>query len=470
MIRRVEVAIIGAGSAGLAAVHEVCKITNDYIVVDEGTLGTTCARVGCMPSKALIHIANEFHRRSRWKGTGIRGGASLVLNLPEALARVRALRDRFAGEVVRSTNELGSRLVRGRARLLGASVIRVGPQEFFARRLILATGSRPIVPQEFLAFGSRLVTTDSLFDLKDLPRRVGLIGIGVIGLELGQALSRLGCDVVAFDQSGSIAGLGDPEINSCAFKLLSKEFPLHLKSETTAHLRSGKILLGANRRTWERDMILATLGRRPNLEGLGLETTGAVLDERGCPSFDRRTMQLDGFPIFIAGDAGDRSLILHEASDDGRIAGYNSVRPTARRFQRRAPIAVAFSDPNVALVGKKFSELERGRFVVGEAKFLILGRALIAGENHGLLHVYADRRDGELLGAEMIAPSGEHLAHLLAWSFQQKMTVFDMLAMPFYHPTMEEGLRTALVDAAEKIPESSASSRRRIVGFKFAEK
>lgn len=175
-------------------------------------------------------------------------------------------------------------------------------------------------------------------------------------------------------------------------------------------------------------------------------------------------MQLEGLPIFIAGDASADSYILHEASDDGRIAGYNSVRPAARRFERRAPIAVAFGDPNVALVGKKFAELERGRFVTGEANFKTLGRALIGGKNHGLLHVYADPQDGELLGAEMIVPAGEHLAHLLVWSFQQRMTVFDMLAMPFYHPTMEEGLRTALLDAARKIPSPSATSRRRKSG------
>jgi dihydrolipoamide dehydrogenase len=431
MIRRVEVAIIGAGSAGLSALGEVRKMTNDFIVVDEGPLGTTCARVGCMPSKTLIRIANEYHRRLRWEGNGIRGGQGLVLNIPEALARVRELRDRFAGEVVRATNKLGDRLVRGRALMLGPTAVRVGRREFHARRVILATGSRPLVPKEFLALGSRVVTSDSLFELEDLPRRIGIVGIGAIGLELGQALSRLGCDVVAFERSEKIAELGDPEINSYALRRFSKEFPLHLKSEAALSLRSGKIAVIARGRTRERELILASLGRRSNLDRLGLETTGAALDESGVPAFDRRTMKLPGLPIFLAGDAGARSLILHEASDDGRIAGYNSVRPTARRF------------------------------VTGEANFETQGRALITGEDHGLLHVYADAKSGECLGAEMIAPAGEHLAHLIAWSIQRRLTVFEMLATPFYHPTMEEGLRTALLDAARKLPAAASSTSER---------
>ena len=451
MTRRVDVAIVGAGSAGLSALGEVRKMTDDYIVIDEGPLGTTCARTGCMPSKAMILVANEYHRRRRWKELGIHGGRKLDMNIQEALAHVRKLRDGFAGEAVRSAQRLGGRLVRGRALMLGPNVLRVGREEFFARRVILATGSRPVLPEEFLDLGSRVVTSDALFELEDLPRRIGVVGMGSIGLEIGQALSRLDRDVVAFDRSGGVGELSDPQINSYALRHFSREFPIHLKSDVTLKPHSEKIVMRARGRTCERDLILASLGRRPNLDRLGLAATGAVLDERGVPSFDPVTMKLAGLPIFIAGDAGARSLILHEASDDGRIAGYNSVHPRVRRFERRAPIVITFSDPNLAVVGKRFRELERGRFVTGEASFESQGRALITGENYGLLHVYAGADDGEFLGAEMIAPTGEHLAHLLAWALQWRLTVFEMLGMPFYHPTMEEGLRTALRDAARKL-------------------
>ena len=435
-------------------------MTDDYIVIDEGPLGTTCARAGCMPSKTLIQIANEYHRRRRWKELGIDGGRKLVLNIPEALAHVRKLRDHFAGEVARSTKRLGSRLVRGRALMIGANVLRVGRKEFFARRVILATGSRPVVPKEFLDLGPRVVTSDSLFELEDLPPRVGVVGIGSIGLEIGQTLSRLGCDVAVFDRSGVVGELSDPKINSYAIRHFSKEFPLHLKREVTLKSHSKKIVMRARGRTYEQDLILASLGRRPNLDRLGLEMTGAILDDRGVPPFDPQTMKLTGLPIFIAGDASAYRAILHEASDDGWIAGYNSVHPRTRCFKRRVPIAITFSEPNLVLVGKRFRELKRERFVTGEASFETQGRALITGENYGLLHVYIDAVGGEFLGAEMIGPSGEHLAHLMSWALQQRLTVFEMLGMPFYHPTMEEGLRTALLDAEGKLPSSSRSASR----------
>lgn len=456
MARRVEVAIVGAGSAGLAALAEVRKATDDFIVIDDGPLGTMCARVGCMPSKALIQVADEYHRCRHLTAHGIHGGKNVRLDIPEALAHVRRLRDGFAAGVVLTTKRLGSRLVRGRAVLLGPHTLRVGKKEFFARSVILATGSRPVVPEEFQALGSRVVTSDSLFELEDLPRRVGVIGLGPIGLELGQALSRLGCDVIAFDRSHGVGTLTDPAVNAYACRCFAKEFPIHFGCKVRLQGRPERVDVIAAGRTYARDLVLASLGRRPNLDSLGLEAAGASLDERGIPRFDAGTMKLCGLPIYLAGDPSGRRPLLHEAADDGRIAGWNSVHRRARRYERRAPLTITFSAPNLALVGKSFDELRRGSFVTGAASFETQARALIMGEDHGLLHVYAGARDGKFLGAEMIGPAGEHLAHLMAWALQQELTVFEMLRMPFYHPVIEEGLRTALRDAARKVRPQTA--------------
>lgn len=451
MVQRVDVAIIGAGSAGLSALGEVRKVTNDFIVIDDGPLGTTCARVGCMPSKALIQVANDFDRRLHLQGRGIHGGGNLRIDIPEALSWVRKLRDGFAGGAVFSTKGLGRRLIRGRALFLGPNQIRVGKKTFGAKRVILATGSRPVMPEEFLALGDGVVTTDSIFDLKDLPARIGVIGLGSIGLEIGQALSRLGCDVIAFGRSRGVGKLTDPAVSAYAARHFAKEFRIHLDCEVELKARSRKLVIMARGRSYERDLILASLGRRPNLDFIGLETIGVTLDEGGLPAFDAGTMKLPGLPIYLAGDVSARRPVLHEASDDGRIAGYNSVRRNPRIFNRRTPLSITFSEPNLALVGKNRGELKRGSFVTGEASFETEGRSLILGENYGLLHVYARAADGRFLGAEMVGPAGEHLAHLMAWALQRKLTIFEMLRMPFYHPVVEEGLRTALRDAARKV-------------------
>ncbi len=447
---RIDVAIIGAGSAGLSALREVRKATGSFIVAEGGPLGTTCARVGCMPSKAFIQAANDFHGRLRLDGRGVRGGKKVRLDVPAALAAVRALRDRFAAGAAEPAARLGARLVRGRARFLGPGVLRVGDREFRVKRVILATGSRPVVPKEFLALGDRVVTTDSLFELEDLPQRIGVVGLGPVGLEIGQALSRLGRDVVAFDRTRGLGKLTDPAVNARADRLLSEEFPLRLGRDVSVRLRGGKVAVRSGGRDISRDLILASLGRRPNLEALGLETLGVELDEDGLPEFDAGTMRLRGFPIYLAGDASVQRPVLHEAADDGRIAGYNSVHRRTRCFARRAPLSITFTDPNIAQIGAAWSDLKRGAFVTGEADFEAQGRALIMGENRGLLRVYARESDGRFLGAEMIGPAGEHLGHLMAWALQMRLTVFEMLRMPFYHPVLEEGLRDALRDAGRK--------------------
>ncbi|EJI2329880.1 hypothetical protein [Vibrio cholerae] len=136
---------------------------------------------------------------------------------------------------------------------------------------------------------------------------------------------------------------------------------------------------------------------------------------------------------------------MHEAADEGYIAGVNALSDSLTCFKRRTPLAIVFSEPGIAAVGQRFNQLATS-CLVGCVDFATQGRALTAQTNQGVLRVYADRGDYRIWGAEMCAPAAEHLAHLLALAIQRQLTVHDMLAMPFYHPVLEEGLRTALRD------------------------
>ncbi|MGB7946678.1 MAG: dihydrolipoyl dehydrogenase, partial [Candidatus Binatia bacterium] len=173
-------------------------------------------------------------------------------------------------------------------------------------------------------------------------------------------------------------------------------------------------------------------------------------DERGLPPYDPTTLQVADLPIFIAGDANASLPVLHEAADEGRIAGFNAVQKKPRCFKRRTRLKIVFSEPNVAVVGKSFAEVKNQEIAIGEARFERQGRARIMAENPGILRVYGNRSDGRLLGAELAAPAGEHLAHILAWVIERRATVFEALQMPFYHPVVEEGLQTALRDLSGK--------------------
>ena len=456
MSQPLDVIILGAGSAGLAALREVRKRTDHWRIVNDGPWGTTCARVGCMPSKMLIEAANAYHARRALHTFGIEGADALRVDLPAVLRRVRALRDDFVAGTLAAT-DAGERAISGHARLLDAQRVEVNGQVHTARRIIIATGSRPIVPEDWLAFGDRILTTDTLFEQPTLGPRVAVIGLGPLGVEIAQALARLGVEVMAFATGKSVAGLSDPAINDALLARLKDEFIVNVGDKAELREVAGGIQVTNGSATVVVDQVVAAMGRRPNLEHLGLDTLGMALDDKGRPPIDPCTLQVGDLPVFIAGDAdGDRPL-LHEAADEGHIAGLNALAPTPRGFARRTPLAITFSQPQAAVVGQRHADLPQGQWVGGTVDFARQGRARVAQCNHGRLNVYAEHGSGRLLGAELCAPAGEHMAHLLALAVEQRLTVHDLLRMPFYHPVLEEGLRTALRDAASRLPKASDS-------------
>lgn len=454
MTRKVKACVIGAGSAGLFSLGALRKHTTDFVIVNTGHLGTTCARVGCMPSKVLIQAAEYFHDRAHFADAGIDGADGLKVDIPRVLQHVRKLRDTFVGGVMGNFNKgPAKKLIEGKARFVGENTIEVNGERIEAEAFILATGSRPVVPEAWQAFGDRVLTTDSLFEQDDLPGTIAVLGLGAIGLEIGQALSRLGVKVTGVDMLDTIGGLQDEAVRDEAIRLIGSEFDLWLGAPAEVEDNGdGRLKVRAGGRETVVDKILVSLGRRPNIDTLDLAAAGVSLDERGMPAIDSQTMQIPGTRLFVAGDStGDRAL-LHEAGDEGRIAGYNSLAAEVKPFQRKTPLAIAFCDPNIAMVGARWSELkDRDDVAVGGRNFDTQARARVMQKNAGLLHIYGAKADGRILGAEMVAPRGEHLAHHIAWAMEQKLTVWDLIARPFYHPVIEEGLQNALNDLAARV-------------------
>ncbi|NCC50470.1 MAG: dihydrolipoyl dehydrogenase [Spartobacteria bacterium] len=448
--RRTDIAVIGAGSAGLSAFREALRHTENVLLIDPGPLGTTCARTGCMPSKALIHTAATFYQRHFFKDQGVDGAEMLSGKIPLALKRVRTHRERFAGGMEQRTHELaGNRLISERAVLLDENRIQAGPQTIRAERIILAVGAEPIVPDDWKLFGDRVLTSETIFEQKDLPKRMAVIGLGPIGLELGQALSRLGLDITAFSFNEQIGGLSDPQVNRELIRCIKAEFPLYLgKLAEVDELESGELIVRSDHHEVQVDALLAAVGVSPNLNGIGLEKLGINPKELPC---DAKTGQLGDRPIYVAGDANGYRPVLHEAVDEGTLAAAHALRPDQDFCNcRRVPLRIVFSDPEIAVVGTAFSELPEEGVVTGVVDFEDQARAVIENRNAGRLHVYAEQKSGRLLGAEMCAPDAASFGHLLALAIQQQCTVVELLQMPFYHPTLIEALRTALRHAAEQ--------------------
>jgi dihydrolipoamide dehydrogenase len=459
MQQDMDVIIIGAGTAGLSAYKEAVQFTDKVRLIDKGPLGTTCARIGCMPSKQLISIANQYFQRLYMDKIGIKNSSKLTVDIPDILKYVRRKRDHFTSGVIEYTESLGKHFICGEAKFVDAHTVIVNQKRIYAKRIIIATGSSNFIPPEWSVNNTSLLTSENLFEQTNLSKNICVIGGGPIGLEMGQALSRLEINIQLFHGSQFIGGLTDPEVNNKAIEILSNEFPMLLGEKVTVR-EEGKTLfiIETPSKSYHAEGVLSAVGTVPNLNNLCLEEIDINYYKHKIPLFDNYTMQLQNQPIFIAGDVNKFRPLLHEAVDEGRIAGYNATHPTEINcFHRRTPIHIVFTKPNIAVIGRTFKDLKGENIVIGEIDYSNQGRATIEDQNAGLLRVYGLRSSGKLLGAECIAPDGEHLAHLLAWSIEQDLSAFDLLKMPYYHPVIEEGLRTALRQLAKQVSESRPS-------------
>ena len=313
------------------------------------------------------------------------------------MARVRRERDRFVGFVTQGVEAIpaADKLV-GYAQFVGDDTLAVGDVTVETHATVIATGSTTSYPPAWNALGDRLVTNETLFEWTTLPASVAVFGPGVIGLELGQALHRLGVRIKVFGRGGGVGPLSDPELVTEARRVFGAEFYLDTDAHAEVSLEAGQVAvryraLDGETRTEHFDYLLAATGRRPNVARLGLEHTSVSLDEYGVPLFDRETMQCGSSPIFIAGDVNADVPLLHEAADEGRIAGDNAARfPDVHAGMRRSPLSVVFTDPQIAVIGSGWRGAREVAHVTGRVSFDDQGRARVMQRNRGSLHVYAE--------------------------------------------------------------------------------
>ena len=460
-----DVVVIGGGTAGMGAFRNARLHTDNVYLIESHVFGTTCARVGCMPSKLLIAAAEARHHALHTDPFGIHlDKSSIVVNGEEVMRRVKSERDRFVGFVVEDVEAWpADKRIIGEAKFIDEHTIQIDDHtQIQADRIVIATGSRPVILPQWQALGDKVIINDDVFSWDTLPQSVAVFGPGVIGLELGQALSRLGVEVKIFGVGGMLGGISDPVVLAEAKAVFSEELDLHLDAQTEVKLNAdGKVEVqwteNGESGVYTADYLLAAVGRRPNVDRLGLENLTIQLDARGVPVAHPFTMQTSIPHIFIAGDASNQLPLLHEASDQGKIAGENAgTYPVIHKGLRRSPIGVVFTNPQIASIGLRYAQVVQ-RYknmdcvAIGEVSFRNQGRSRVMLVNKGHMRVYAEQGTGLFIGAEIVGPAAEHLAHLLAWAHQQKMTIPQMLDMPFYHPVIEEGLRTALRDVNAKL-------------------
>lgn len=465
--KQLDVAIIGAGTAGMAAYREVAKQTDSVLLIEGNAYGTTCARVGCMPSKMLIAAADAAHAGQHAEGFGVHF-AQPDIDGRAVMKRLKSLRDRYVNGVKDSVKSWPEdHRTMARARFAGPQNLALEPLDGSGEysvspaTTIIATGASAVLPDLFAHAGSDVITSDDVFEWNDLPSSVLVFGAGVIGLEIGQALHRLGVRVVLLGKDRSLAQITDPEVLDTALKLFQEDLEFHADHELDTLEKTDKGVhavwsssRGGGDEVFEK--VLVSVGRRPNVAGLDLENAGIELDDDGVPVFDPVTGRCGESTVYIAGDASNHIPLLHVAAHQGKVAGPNAAQhPDTRQVRMPAGLSVTFCDPQIATAGRGYAALKEDgvAFECGEIDWSDQGRATVMRVNRGLARLYGETGTGKLLGAEMVGPSAEHLSHLLAWSIDAGHTVMDVLDRPYYHPCLEEGLRTALRNLAYALGE-----------------
>lgn len=465
--RKVSVAIIGAGTAGQNALRQASKIKDDVVIINEGFWTTTCIAVGCMPSKLLIAAADRAHDANHSAEFGIH--ATAQIDGKRVMERVRDERSHFASYIKKQVDSWPDhKKINGRACINEQGLIEVNDELIAAEQIIVATGSSPFIPDGWAEkLGDTMLTSDSVFELEDLPKTMAVVGAGAIGLELAQAFTRLGVEVTLLNRAKQVAGLKDDDINNKAMDCLSHELTMHLGSEitdvgTTADEGNKSAFIeykdsAGESQQWQGEYVLVATGRRNNIKQLGVENLGVELDDKNRPKdLSKKTGQIGDLNVYIVGDANANIPLLHVASDEGYSAGSMVCENTEAAYIRppATPFSIVFCSPQIVNVGMSLPEIQKDselEFVIGSVSFDNQGRSRVMGVNCGLLHIYGCKKTDRILGASMVGPDAEYIGHILATAITNDLSIKDMLDTPFYHPTILEGLRTALRDVQYKM-------------------
>lgn len=456
-----ELIIIGAGTAGNSAYHEAIKYTQNLLIINDGNWDTTCVRAGCMPSKILIASANRLHDAATAHDVGLK--LDLKIDTGNVMAHVRQLREYFSQSVLKDVARWKpEHKINGKARFIDAHTVEVDGQHYQAKSFIIAVGSKPNLNRDHKQIlGARFLTTDEIFELDTLPQRLTIIGSGAIGIELAQAMRHLGCHVTVLARQRKVGSLQSETLQAAALAYFSQDIDFKfgadvkqvqcVADEVVVHYQQADGTIA----TLKTDYLLSAIGRHSLIDTLQLNHIDEQFAEIKSLPIDKNTLQLGDYPIFVVGDASEvMPPLQHEAAHAGKMVVHNALNPQAMiAISRLTPLAIVFSSPEMAVVGQTLKQLQESNIdvVQGSVSYAQQGRARVLGKNVGGMELYIDRKSQKLLGAELFHVDAEHLAHLLAWAIDSGATLNELLAKPYYHPTLEEGIRTALKHAKRQL-------------------
>ncbi len=447
--------VVGGGSAGYAAARTAGELGLRTAVIDGAEeLGGLCILRGCMPSKAVIESANRARTLRRAEEFGLRAGR-VEVKPEEIIRRKRALVDDFAGYRRGQLEDGRFELIRGRATYESHDRIRIrlrngGERVIGARTSLVATGSVVSVPEVPGLDTAGYWTSDEVLEATRLPESVIVLGGGAIALEMAHYLSSLGVTVTVVQRSPGLLRTVDAEIGEELRAAMERRGIRVICGTALSRVEvvGGRKRVIFSRDGWEEqvegDEILAALGRRPAVVGLGLEQAGVAVEKgRILVGPDQETSRSG---VFAAGDVSSPLEVVHLAIEQGEVAAWNAgvrlgkTAGTVRETDYRLKLFGVFSDPQVAVVGASEEELAgSGRAcLVARQRFDDHGMSMVKGETDGFVKVCADPGTGEILGAAAVGPEAVELIHEMVVAMRFRATVGQLRKIPHYHPSLSE--------------------------------
>jgi dihydrolipoamide dehydrogenase len=446
-----DITIIGGGSGGLTAARLATSLGANVLLIDKERVGGDCLKYGCVPSKSLIHVAQVVHQAKNAAKLGLMP-ANLDLDMAKVSNYIQGVIERVAeGEKVYTE---GVTVKFGNVSFNSATELTLNGETFTSRNTLIATGSRPLVPQIDGLEETGYLTNEDVFNLVHLPTSLVIIGGGPIGVELGQAFRRLGTDITIIEGLDRILPKEDSEVSATITEVLKSE-GIHIvtNAQFVNAKRAGnkKVVTakqGERLLSFEADEILLTIGRRPNVEGLNLEAAGVTYDSKGIKVNDH--LQTSAHNIFAIGDVIGGYLFTHVAAYQAGVAVRNSLVPIGKKkVDYRVVPWCTFSDPEVARVGLTPDEAENQHKQTRIVKFPVadIDRAQAVSETIGFIKLVLAGKKEEIVGAHMVGANAGELLGEMALAMQHHLTINDILDTIHAYPTMSTGIQQTAFEA-----------------------
>jgi dihydrolipoamide dehydrogenase len=467
---RTQIAIIGGGPGGYVAAFRAADLGLDVTLIDlDENPGGVCLYRGCIPSKALLHVAkllNETREAAEW---GVTFGEPQI-----DLDALRAFKDRVVAKMTGGLGQLSKArkvtYVRGRARFTGAQSLKIdlhdgAEQSLTFEQAILATGSRPVMLPAFDIGSNRVMDSTGALELQDIPERLLVVGGGIIGLELGQVYAALGSKVSVVEMTDGLIPPADRDLVRVLSKRLETQFEgVHLNTKVTGVVDNGDALdvtweptAGGDPSTPTFDRILLSIGRRPNTEDLGLDNTKVRLTDHGFVEVDvqRRTAEPS---IFAIGDVIG-SALAHTASHEGIVAA-EVMAGQRSAFEPNAIPSVVYTDPEIAWCGLTEHEAEGRDIKVARFPWAASGRATTQGRSDGVTKLIVDPQSERVLGVGIAGPGAGELIAEGVLAVEMAAVVQDVALSIHPHPTLSETIMEAAEAYHDLSPHITAPHRK----------